>query len=181
MNAKIMATDLSAKGFENGLRLLAPALLLVVLFLLSVTALPVPRFGPVKPALLLMAIYYWSIYRPTITPPWLCFSIGLLLDFVSGLPLGVNAIVLTLVQMIVRDQRRFLMGQPYITIWAVFSLVVALAAALQWALYGLVNFHWAPPMPIMMNLIASVFLFPAVTLLLILVHRVLPTVQKNYP
>lgn len=176
-----MTADLSGKGFENGLRLLTPVLLLAVLFLLSVTALPVPKFGPVKPALLVMAIYYWSIYRPTVTPPWLCFTTGLALDLISGLTLGVNAIILTLVQWMVRDQRRFLMGQPYITIWAVFSLVAALAAFLQWGLYGLVNFHWAPPIPVMISLLSSIFLFPAVSVLLILVHRILPTVQKTYP
>ena len=176
-----MAIDLSAKGFENGLRLLAPAALFVALFLLSVTALPLPHVGPVKPALLLMIVYYWSIYRPTIMPPWLCFSGGLLLDLISGLPPGVNAALLTLVQMIVRDQRRFLMGQPYITIWAVFALVTALYLMGQWVLYGWVSDGFAPLTPVMVSLLATISLFPVVTLLLIAVHRILPAVPKAYP
>lgn len=176
-----MALDLSIKGFENGLRLLAPVGLLIILFMLSVTALPVPYAGSVKPSLVLMAVYYWSIYRPTMMPPWLCFSTGLLLDILSNLTLGVNAIIFTVVQWIVRDQRKFLMGQPYVTIWAVFALVAALSMMLQWALYGLVNLHWAPLVPVYLSLAATVLLFPIVTLFLILVHRMLPIVQKSYP
>lgn len=176
-----MAIDLSIKGFENALRLMVPMLLFVVLFFLSVTALPVPGLGAVKPALMLMAVYYWSIYRPTLTPPFLCFAIGLLLDFMTGLPLGVNAIMLTLVQWIVRDQRKFLMGQAYFTIWAVFALVATLALLMQWGMYGVVNMVWSPLAPVMFSLLSTILLFPVVTLLLIGVHRILPATQKGYP
>lgn len=176
-----MALDLSIKRFESGLRLLAPITLLLFLFMLSVTALPLPRIGQIKPALLLMTIYYWSIYRPTIMPPWLCFVTGLLLDFLSGLPLGVNAIIFTLVQWVVRDQRKFLMGQPYITIWGVFVLVAIISSMIQWFLYGFVDFRWAPLVPVMISIASTVLLFPAVTLALILIHRILPMIQKPYP
>jgi rod shape-determining protein MreD len=171
-----MALDFSAKGIENGLRLLAPASLLFAMFMLSVSALPLP----VKPLWLLMLVYYWSIYRPAIMPPWLCFVTGLLFDFISGLPLGGNAAIFTLVQMIVRDQRRFLMGQPYVTIWAVFSLVATLTLFTQWSLYGLVSNGFAPITPVAVSLLATIAVFPLVTLLLIIVHRVLPEVQKKY-
>jgi rod shape-determining protein MreD len=176
-----MALDFSAKGLENGLRLLAPATLLFAMFMLSVSALPLPHIGPIKPLWLLMLVYYWSIYRPAIMPPWLCFMMGLLFDFFSGLPLGGNAAIFTLVQMIVRDQRRFLMGQPYITIWAVFSLVATLTLFSQWSLYGLVSNGFAPVTPVAVSLIATIALFPLVTLLLIVVHRVLPEIQKKFP
>ena len=176
-----MSINLSAKGFENAVRLLAPIGLLAFLFLLSVVAVPFPRIGQIKPAFILMAVYYWSIYRPTLMPPWMCFFTGLLIDFLTGRTLGVNVIVLTLVQWIVRDQRKFLMGQPYVTIWFVFALVVALSLSLQWALYGLVDLQWSPIMPVILSMVATFLLFPVVTLFLILVHRVLPTIQKDSP
>jgi rod shape-determining protein MreD len=174
-----MALDLSIKGFENGLRLLVPMALLAVLFLLSVTALPVPHAGPVKPAFILMAVYYWSIFRPTLMPPSLCFFTGLLLDIMSGLPLGVNAIIFTLVQWIVRDQRRFLMAQAYVTTWAVFILVALGATFLQWGLYGLIRLHWSPVAPVLISAGATALLFPVVTFFLILSHRALPVSQKS--
>ncbi|HEY8189244.1 MAG TPA: rod shape-determining protein MreD, partial [Micavibrio sp.] len=161
-----MALDLSIKGFENGLRLLVPMALLAALFLLSVAALPVPHAGPVKPAFILMAVYYWSIFRPTLMPPSLCFFTGLLLDIISGLPLGVNAIIFTLVQWIVRDQRRFLMAQAYVTTWAVFILVALGATFLQWGLYGLIRLRWSPVAPVLISVGATTLLFPVVTFFL---------------
>lgn len=157
------------------LRLTVPFILLGFLFLLNVTALPVPYMGTVKPFLVLMPVYYWAIYRPTLMPPALCFAIGLLLDFLSAQALGVNAISFVLVQMIVRDQRRFLMAQPYITTWAVFAFVVLGVGLLQWGLYGLVNMAWGPLTPVLFSMAITVFLFPVITLFLVITHRLLPS------
>lgn len=173
-----MALDLSIKGFENGIRLLVPMALLAILFLLSVTSMSIPYAGSVRPALVLIAVYYWSIFRPTLMPPFLCFLVGLLLDIISGLPLGIHAIIFTLVQWTVRDQRKFLMAQAYMTTWAVFILVALGATFLQWGLYGLVRLQWSPVMPVLVSVGVTILLFPVVTFFLILSHRILPTSQK---
>ncbi len=175
-----MAIDLSLKGLENGIRLMVPLLLLAVLFLFSVTALPWSVMGTVKPQLVLAAVYYWAIYRPTLVPPYLCFAIGLMIDIVSGLPLGLNAVVLTLVQWVVRDQRQFLMAQAYLTIWAIFILIGFLALFLEWAMFGLVQMMWTPVLPVMLSAAATVLLFPVVTFFLVMTHRILPITQTPY-
>lgn len=175
-----MAINLSLKGLENALRLTVPVSFLIFLFMLSVVALPIPDIGHIKPAYILMTIYYWSIYRPTLMPPWICFLVGLLLDILSSLPLGVNAMIFTLVQWMVRDQRQFLMGQPYIVIWFVFAVVTAISHMLQWAMYGLVEWSWAPLLPVGISMAATFLLFPVISLVLILIHRILPDTQRAY-
>lgn len=175
-----MAIDLSLKGLENGIRLMVPLLLLGVLFLFSVTALPWSVMGAVKPQLVLVAIYYWAIYRPTLVPPYLCFAVGLMIDIISGLPLGLNAVVLTLVQLVVRNQRQFLMAQAYFTIWAVFVLVGFLALFLEWGMFGLAQMIWPPILPVMLSATTTVLLFPVVTFFLVLTHRILPITQTPY-
>lgn len=175
-----MAIDLSFKGLENALRLMVPMIFLAFLFMLSVVALPIPDIGHIKPAYILMTIYYWSIYRPTLMPPWICFLVGLLLDLLSNLTPGVNAVIFTLVQWVVRDQRQFLMGQPYIVIWFVFAFVTAIAHMMQWGMYGLVGLHWAPLLPVAISMAATFLLFPVISLILILIHRVLPDTQRVF-
>lgn len=177
---RAMAVNLSMNSLENVVRLLVPMGFLAVLFLLSVTALPIPGVGLVKPALLLMCVYYWSIYRPSLMPPALCFAVGLLLDIMTGLPLGVNAMILTLVQWVVRDQRKFLMGQAYFTIWCVFALIATLSLTVQWVLYGMASSAWMPLTPLAFSLLATILLFPVVTMVLIIIHRVLPSTKKAY-
>lgn len=166
---------------ENTGRLMVPHLLLAILLLVNIVALPLLPTAAMKPQFVLMAIYYWAIYRPTLLPPVFCFVLGLIMDILSGMPPGVNALIFVMTQWIVRDQRRFMMGQPYSTIWAVFGLVSALAVMVQWGMYGLVEMHWGPLLPVMGSALVSMFLFPFVTLLLILTHRMLPVASRPYP
>lgn len=142
--------------------------------MLNLVSLPLPYAGLMKPHLVLMAVYYWAIFRPTLVPPALCFALGLVMDSLAGLPLGMNAIVLVVVRWLVSDQRRFLMGQPYVTLWAVFGLVMVLSACLEWGLYGLKDMAWTPFPRMMIQAAVSICLFPFVTVLLIAVHRILP-------
>lgn len=160
---------------------MVPQALLFVLLLLNIASLPLPNADAVKAHLVLMAVYYWAIYRPTLIPPAFCFAIGLVIDLVAHLPMGLNAVVLLLVQWLVRDQRRFLMGQPYVVIWAVYGLVALSASMLQWVLYGVFNMHWAPVMPILSGALISLLLFPFVTMLLVFTHRLLPVESRVYP
>ncbi len=175
-----MAMEFSFRKAEHAARLLVPQILLIVLLLLNMASLPLPYADSIKTHFVLMAIYYWAIYRPTLIPPSLCFLIGLLMDVMGGFALGLNAMVLVIVQWLVRDQRKFLMGQPYIVIWAVFGLVALCSTLLQWALNGLSNgMQWPEPMPVIAGTMVSLFLFPLVTLVLVMAHRMLPTPSRS--
>lgn len=170
---------LTSRRLEYTLRLAMPYLILALLTTISLAALPIPGAGLAKPYLVLMVVYYWSVNRPTLVPPVLCFGLGLLIDVLSGLPLGLNALVLVAVRWLVSDQRRFLMGQPYVTIWAIFALIALLSAGVQYLLIALVDMAWPPLMPVMTSVLISLFLFPFVSLLLIFSHRFLPTVSRG--
>ena len=169
-----MPIDLSARKAEQTARLLVPQGVLLGLLMLNMASLPLPYANGVKNHLVLMAVYYWAIYRPTLVPPVFCFLLGLAMDVLAGFPLGVNACVLVTVQWLVRDQRKFLIAQPYIVIWAVFGLVAAMATLLEWVLMGLRDWDWQDPLPPLTGTIISLFLFPVVTLLLAATHRILP-------
>lgn len=170
--------DFSLRKAEHAGRLMVPHLLVITLLLLNVTALPILPMGGLKPQFVLMAVYYWAIYRPTLMPPLLCFVLGIVMDVLSGMPTGINALILVAAQWIVRDQRRFLMGQPYSTIWAVFGLVATVSAGVQWALYGLAHMHWSPLVPVGSGLLLTVFLFPFISLALVFTHRILPVASR---
>ena len=176
----ISEISFSRRGLETIFRLLIVYAMLGLLFLLNLTAVPVPHAGLIKPHLVLMAVYYWAIFRPTLIPTWLCFIVGILLDILSGMPPGLQAFVLVVTQSLVRDQRKFLMAQPYISIWAIFGLVVAMAAAIQWVLYGLANdMQWLALTPLAASVLVTFCLFPVVSLALIATHRMLSPGPRN--
>jgi|JI10StandDraft_1071094.scaffolds.fasta_scaffold258313_2 rod shape-determining protein MreD len=181
-NSGISEISLSRRGLETIVRLFIAYALLVLLFLLNLTAIPVPHAGLIKPQLVLMAVYYWAIFRPTLIPTWLCFIVGILLDILSGMPPGLQAFVLVAVQSIVRDQRKFMMAQPFISIWAIFGFVATAAALIQWALFGLANeMQWPALVPLGASVIVTMCLFPVVTLALLGTHRLLsPSARHSY-
>ncbi|QQG36043.1 MAG: rod shape-determining protein MreD [Micavibrio aeruginosavorus] len=178
----ISEISFSWRGLETIIRLFVAYVLLGLLFLLNLTALPIPHAGVIKPDFVLMAVYYWAIFRPRLIPTWLCFGAGILLDVLSLTPPGLQAFILVLAQSLVRDQRKFLMAQPYISLWAIFGFVAMMAAGIQWGLFGLVNdMQWPAIMPVAIRVLVTLCLFPVVTMALIGTHRFLSPAQNSYP
>lgn len=165
---------------EQTARLMVPQLLLLLFVMLNMASIPLPYAGVIKANLVLMAVYYWAIYRPTLVPASLCFGIGMVMDIIGGFPLGLNAMVLVLVQWIVKDQRKFLMGQPYFVIWAAFGLVTVCASTLQWGLSGMPGMEWGPLLPVLGGIMISMLLFPFMTMILVFTHKILPVPPRTF-
>lgn len=174
-----MVADFSWKSVERAARLSVPHVMLFLMTALSMAAVPVPGAGIVKPFFVLMHVYYWSVNRPRLVPPALCFFTGLAMDILSGGALGVNAIILVAAQWTTQAQRRFLTAQPFITLWAVFGLIALAAGGAQWALTGLAGMNWPPPAPGIVSVAATFFLFPFAALLLGAVHHILPVAHRK--
>lgn len=166
---------------ENTARLAVPYVVLALFMCVGFLAIPFSQAHLIKPNLVLMAVYYWAIYRPTLFSPFLCFSVGLLMDFLMAMPLGMNAMILLVVQWQASDQRRFLMGQPYMALWAIFGLVVAAISCAQWLLFGVFLGQWHSLLAMLFGIVVNVLLFPFVTMILVQVHRILPVASRSLP
>lgn len=173
------SSEFSFSRLVDFARLSVPQLVLLCLVLFNLLTIPMPLVGQVQPYFVLMAVYYWAIYRPTIVPPALCFVVGLLMDILSGGVMGVQAFILVVVQAVVRSQRRFLMGQTYLVLWFFFGVVALAYGALLWALWGLVSWAWRLPLPALFDMGVSFLLFPFVSLALVMIHRFLPQATKS--
>ncbi len=165
---------------ELAVRMVLPYGVIFFLFILNIVALPWPLSGDVRTPFVLMAIYYWSLYRPTMMPVWMAFVLGIAFDLIVGVPVGLNAFVFVCVQWIVSDQRRFLMGQSFIMIWLSFVFLMTAFILLQWAAISALNFSWLPVMPALFSILAGVALLPPVYALLHLTHKILPTPEVNF-
>lgn len=153
--------------------------LMGILFILNVTAISYPFAGVLQAPFLIMAIYYWSVFRPTLLPFWLVFAAGILVDLLTALPLGVSAFVFVLVRWLVADQRRFLMGQPFIMMWSGFVVVLLIVALIEWLLFGLIMQDIQPLKSAMVFIALGSVLFPAVSIVLYLSHKLLPGQRSN--
>jgi rod shape-determining protein MreD len=115
-------------------RQLVPCASTMALAIVGVVPLHIPRFDSVTPSLSLIAVFYWTLYRPELIPVWTVFVLGVVQDALAGLPLGVSACTLTVAHAIVVAQRRFLTGKSFGIVWLSFTFVVLATVALGWTL-----------------------------------------------
>lgn len=164
---------------EMYLRLCIPHVVTFLLVMLNLIATNVPMMQSMKPDFVLIAVYYWAVYRPALIPPAVVFVIGIFMDLLSGTYTGLYALTYISVQWLVRNQRRFLMGQPFFTLWLGFAAVCSVVEFLQWSVYALTQDVPPEIAPVLIQLGASVFMFPFIVLALFLVHRGLPEVPQR--
>ncbi|MGH1398251.1 MAG: rod shape-determining protein MreD [Alphaproteobacteria bacterium] len=147
---------------------------LVLFFFLNIVSLPLPIIGSAHLPLILMAFYYWAIYRPTLTPPALVFGLGLLLDLLTPSVMGVNALLFTLIYVTITNQRNFLIGQPFLVIWFGFCAVSAVYIFASWLIGALANFQWISPLILIPDLMLASLAFPLIAYILHLSRKILP-------
>lgn len=169
-----MADILVSEKISWATRLGFAQLVILFLFVLSLVNVAIPHAGDIRPLFLLMAVYYWAIFRPTLMPPVMAFIWGVLFDALAGLPIGMNAMLFVLVQWVVRDQRLYLMGQSYVTLWLGFTVTVAIYSLLQWMIFALISFSLPDYRIAFATGLLSIGLFPVVSLVLVFTHRFLP-------
>jgi rod shape-determining protein MreD len=146
-------------------------LVVVALLLLSTVPFRIAHLGEVRPAFMLMAVYYWSILRTV--PPLAVFAAGLVLDLLSAYPLGLSALILVIVQTLTSSQRKFLSGQSFLVIWAAFALVALVAGFAQWGVFSLFETSWMTVKPMLISAFLSAVLFPLAVLPLAALHKAL--------
>ncbi len=156
---------------------------IIVFLLLNVVSFSMPHAGDFKPFFLLMAVYYWAIYRPTMMPVAYTFILGLVMDLLAELPIGLTALILVALQTIVRRSRLFLMGQPYIMVWLGFAIVSLGYAFCLWLVMSIASFYFARFGALLQTMVAvllSIMLFPLASLVLQGVHRILPVAANPF-
>lgn len=146
----------------------------LVLVLMSNWALP--YFITLKPQLLLIVIFYWTIYRPTLMPPWVILAGGLFLDLMNPvMPIGTHAVSYLLIASILKPRRRFMIGQSFMVVWAVFVLAVAVDMIFKWLVLEILTTTRLDLPTIFLNGFVTVLAFPLLVLVLVSVHRFLPS------
>jgi rod shape-determining protein MreD len=128
--------------------------------------------GLLPPPLLgLMPLYFWSVVRPDLMPPWAAFALGLTQDLLSGMPAGVWAASFIAAYAVVdrqRDSLAGLSGWGAILGFGVVALIANICSYLLIALY----FHTFPPVsPVLGMLVVTVALYIPAVFVLGVIHR----------
>jgi rod shape-determining protein MreD len=148
-----------------------PASMTVLLMLISQVPLGIDGQAALLPAIALCCVWFWSLFRPANLPPPVVFVIGLLMDLLGYLPLGVGVFTLLAVHRIALSLRRSLAPRGFAWIWIAFAGVAAAASLVIWLLVMLLTFRLLSPYPAMFTAVLTVALFPVIAVPLAAAHR----------
>lgn len=163
-----------AERIGMAFRMIVPYSLIILLFLMNVIAAPPPLSYIFKAPFFLMALYYWTVYRPTVLPVWAIFIFGLMMDVLGYFPLGVNALLFVLCRIVIYDQRKYLMAQSFQMNWLGFMMMNIAYQLTLWICYSALKFHFMPVSQLWMPLVFGALFYPVTSVLLHATHKILP-------
>ena len=143
-----------------------PAVLTVVLLLVTAAPFRLPGQAELQNAAALSCVFYWSIYRPDSMPPPAVFLIGLLADLLDFAPPGVGVISLLVAHGVAVRFRRELLRQGFLVVWLAFVAVAATLAGVQWLLTSALTLRLLPAGSALFQAALAAGLYPMLAVLL---------------
>ena len=143
-------------------RHLTPSMLTLALVIINVVPLHIPGLSRVVPLLPLMAVYHWVVFLPRLLPAYAVFLVGLFQDILTGVPIGVNALVFLAVYGTVLSQKQFFIGKSFFILWLGFSLIAAGAAVFYWLAISILNLTLVEPKTMFFQYLLTLGCFPVI-------------------
>jgi rod shape-determining protein MreD len=125
---------ISIKRLELLLWLVTPAVITFLMFILCAIPKYVWGINYIMPVLPLIPVFYWGREQTPEITYWFVFIIGLLTDVVSGLPLGMSALLYILFLLILHKQAKYMHKEGFAIVWGYFILLLAIISMIEWVL-----------------------------------------------
>jgi len=148
-----------------------PGITSIMLMLLSTAHFGVWGEAALLPTVTLTCVWFWSLFRPAAMAPPIVFLIGLLLDLLGFLPLGVGALTMLVAHGTALKLRRLLSRQGFAVVWLIFTAAACGIAGLNWLLVSLLTFGIEPSGPVLFQAGLAAAMYPVVAVPLMLAHR----------
>ncbi|MBF0426519.1 MAG: rod shape-determining protein MreD [Magnetococcales bacterium] len=148
-----------------------PALTLLLAIALQELALPWPGWHIFRPDLVLIALFYWRLYRPDRCGPGLAFASGLAVDSLTALPLGISAVTQIFVVLVVGRFGPRLRAADFLLLILVIGLLCVLEQLCQVAMLSLFQYPGIRWLHLGGRALATALVAAPLVIILIWVHR----------
>jgi len=119
---------------------LIPALITLVLTIFFLSSKHVGGLSHFMPLLPLIPVFYWGMAQARDMPYWFVFLLGLLMDAVTGLPLGLSSLLYIAFLILLHSQRKYIYKEGFVMKWAFFAALLAapniLSCLMLWLFYA---------------------------------------------
>jgi len=109
-----------------------PAVITVLFTAFFLSAKHIPGLNHVMPLLPCIPMFYWGMLHAREMPYWFVFTIGLVMDAVMGLPLGLTSLVNVIFLMLLHAQRKYIHREGFVIKWGYFALLLGATGSVNW-------------------------------------------------
>lgn len=155
------------------IQLIIPVALVLLLLFFGLIDTPFTPHAALHVPLFMMAIYYWALFHPHFLPGWFVFTAGLLSDLLTMAPLGLMALLYSVLQKLVISQRTYIINQPFLIIWLIFAALYSLTLLIASWFYPGIFPGIMSDSSIITAIITNMLAFPPVYFLLHLSHKIM--------
>jgi rod shape-determining protein MreD len=149
-----------SKRLELLLWLATPIAITCVLFILCIIPKHIWGMNYVMPLLPLLSIFYWGTIHAPEMPYWFACLIGLLMDVITGVPLGLSALLYLLFLVITHTQSKYIHKEVFMIIWGYFMMLVAVICISQWLIISLSGKQLQPIPAVFIQWLLTIGLYP---------------------
>jgi rod shape-determining protein MreD len=137
-----------------------PALITLALALFFLTAKHINGLNHFMPALPLIPIFYWGMTHARDMPYWFVFALGLVMDSVMGLPLGLSSLLNVFFLMLLHAQRKYIHKEGFVIKWAYFALLLGVTTIASWVMLSLFASRAQPFSPAFIQWLLTLCCYP---------------------
>lgn len=160
-----------AKRLELFFLSVLPSLVAIVLTVLYLSAKHLSGVNQFMPLLPILPIFYWGMVARDMHYIFV-FLIGIILDAVIGMPLGLTSILFMIFLIMVHSQRKFFHKDIFLIKWAYFAVLMAVMSIANWFLLAFFMQHNEPLAPGLLQWLLTTLTYP-------IFHRIFDSID-NY-
>jgi len=131
--------------------------LLAIFFLASRHVGGLNHFMPLLP---LIPIFYWGMNHARDMPYWFAFMLGLVMDAVTGMPMGLSSVLYVVFLLLIHSQRKYIHKEGFVIKWAYFTLLLGAICALNWIALSLFYSRVETMVPALLQWFLTVCCYP---------------------
>ena len=134
----------------------------IMLIVLGAVNYQIANFSTFFPMFLVMTVFYWTIFWPRLFSKWLVFALALFQDILYGTPVGITAFLSLIYWGGIISQRRFLVREQFLALWALFAVSLFFYIAVEFVAYSIYYKKILFSYEIIMRFLISVLIYPLV-------------------
>ena len=134
-----METDQLLDKINIWIRSSIPFFVVLFFLLFGLSPTKVPGLVEILPIYSIIGAYYWSIYKPNLFSYGSGFVIGIIEDFLFGLPLGSSPLVILIIQWVIFNQQKLFTDDSFKNTWFAFCFICFASLLLKWVIISILS------------------------------------------